>query len=251
VDLRAGDLVRAEEGKLHRVPVGGAPNGMTADAAGRLWFCDKDCNAIRYYDPNSGEFTTVCERAGDRPLSKPNDLAFDAAGNCLFTCPNYTEADPPGFVCCVSPDGSSRVIVDEMAFPNGLALAPGGERLVIAETRRNRLWFGSWDARELRWTDASPGYDLGGPNGPDGMAFAADGSLYVAAFGSGCIKVVDAEGALDETIALPGARPTNCCFDPSGKLGLVVTEAETGTLLSLPELGPGLPLYDGVAWCSA
>jgi len=34
----------------------------------------------------------------------------------------------------------------------------------------------------------------------------------------------------------------NCAFDPSGRLGLVVTEAGQGKLWSLPHLGPGVPL---------
>jgi gluconolactonase len=53
--------------------------------------------------------------------------------------------------------------------------------------------------------------------------------------------------ALDGTIArvfdLPGANPTNCTFDSSDRLGLVVTKAEKGLLLSLMGRGPGLPPF--------
>ena len=77
------------------------------------------------------------------------------------------------------------------------------------------------------------------------MAFGADDQLYVAVYGSGTIHVITKEGHIDKNIALPGNNPTNCAFDPSGKLGLVVTEAETGRILSLPDLGMGIPLFVG------
>jgi hypothetical protein len=38
-------------------------------------------------------------------------------------------------------------------------------------------------------------------------------------------------------------NPTNAAFDPTNRLGLVVTEAEKGLLLSLPEVGPGVTLF--------
>jgi gluconolactonase len=75
------------------------------------------------------------------------------------------------------------------------------------------------------------------------MAFAADGSLYVAIYSGGAVKVVGSDGEVEEVIPVPGANPTNCAFDPSGALGLVVAEAETGRLFSFPSLGPGAQLH--------
>jgi gluconolactonase len=77
------------------------------------------------------------------------------------------------------------------------------------------------------------------------MALGADGLLYVAVFGQGCIKSIDPTGAVVAVYATSGSRPTNCAFDPTGGLGLVVTEAERGEILSLCGLGPGAVLFDG------
>ena len=65
------------------------------------------------------------------------------------------------------------------------------------------------------------------------MAFATDGRLFVAIYSGGAVKVVGTDGEVEEVIPVPGANPTNCAFDPSGKLGLVVTEAEGGKLFSI------------------
>jgi gluconolactonase len=75
------------------------------------------------------------------------------------------------------------------------------------------------------------------------MALGADGLLYVAVYGSSQVKVFSPDGRQVSEQTLPGNNPTNCAFDPSGQLGLVVTEAEQGKLWSLPELGPGARLF--------
>ncbi|HUT77075.1 MAG TPA: SMP-30/gluconolactonase/LRE family protein, partial [Polyangia bacterium] len=98
VEIEAGNIVRLEDGRLDRIHTGGVPNGMTFDAAGRAWFCDREHHVIRAYDPAADEWDTMCETASGRTLSKPNDLAFDVAGNLVFTCPNYTPTDPAGSV---------------------------------------------------------------------------------------------------------------------------------------------------------
>ncbi|MFM8763488.1 MAG: hypothetical protein ACKOEZ_01440 [Spartobacteria bacterium] len=40
------------------------------------------------------------------------------------------------------------------------------------------------------------------------------------------MKTVAADGEVEQVIDVPRANPTNCAFEPSGRLGLVVTEAE-------------------------
>jgi len=246
VELQGGDLTRWREGKIQRFATGGNPNGAAVDAKGRIWFCDSsDNNAIRRLDAATGEFETLCEAADGRRLNKPNDLAFDAAGNCVFTCPHYSDDQPPSFVCCLAPSGDATIIGEPFEFSNGLAFTDGDKTLIVAETQTQRLWKGAWDAATCRWIDAAPWGDVGGPGGPDGMAFGADGLLYVAVYGSSQIRAVDADGKVVKTYDLPDQTPTNCAFDPAGEFGLVVTGAEKGLLLSLPDLGPGQPLFDG------
>lgn len=247
VELHGGNLVRWRNGRLDRYPTGGAPNGLAFDQAGRAWFCDAQQNAIRRFDPSTGIWETVVDTLDGRPLNKPNDLAFDSAGQLVFTCPGDSRQEPSGYVCCLHPDGSLTRIAGDMFFPNGLAFMDGDSTLVIAETYRQRLWRGQWDVTSARWVEAKPWADLGGQPGPDGMALGADGLLYVAVVRSGQIKVIDAEGQFVRGHKLPGQKPTNAAFDPRPErpLGLVVTEAERGLLLGLPKLGPGAPLFNG------
>lgn len=222
VELKGGNLCRFD-GTLMRIPTGGEPNGIAIDGAGRVWFCDASGSVRVHHD---GTTRTVLEEPG-----RPNDLAFDAVGNLLFTCPNNGRSEPLGYVCCRAPDGTVTCIAEGLQFANGLAFI--GEDLVIAETYHQRLWRGRWDAVARRWDGRVWATGLDGAPGPDGMAVAADGTLWVAVYGSGQVMAVDASGRIVRRIDVPGRNPTNCAFDPSGRLGLVVTEAEHGQLLSL------------------
>ncbi len=246
VELEGGCLTRWSNGDLTRHTCGGSPNGLAFDARGRAWFCDAGQNAVRCYDPAAGQSTIIVDQIDGAPLLMPNDLAFDRSGNLLFTCPGDSGDTPAGYVCCLRPDGTLVKIAEQLYFPNGLAFMDNGATLVVAETYRQRLWRGAWDSERCRWIGAQPWAEVGElPDGPDGMAVGADGLLYVAIYSGGCVKAVNPAGQVAAVYPLPGRCPTNVAFDPTGKLGMVITEAEQGQLLQCADLGPGIPLFAG------
>jgi gluconolactonase len=252
VDLKAGDLVRWAPEGLTRYTSGGAPNGLAFDWRGRAWFCDAKLNAVRRFDPATEQWSTLATTLdSETPLAKPNDLAFDPVGTLVFTCPG--EWNPPreaiGYVAALTPAGALMQVGTGMRFPNGLAFVDGGTALVVAETDTHSLWKGRWDAAAVRWEEPRPWAQVGGSIGPDGMAYGADGLLYVAVCGSGQVKAVDPSGRVIAAHRVRGTCPTNVAFDPSGRLGLIVTEAGPGRVVRLAKLGPGAPLFDGAqAW---
>ena len=243
VEVMGGNLVRWSERGLERFATGGAPNGLAFDRHGLAWFCDAAQCAIRTFNPTTRQYQTVADSIDGQPLFKPNDLAFDARGNLLFTCPGDSRYEPTGYVCCLSTSGELTKIADQLYFPNGLAVVDEGCGLVVAETFQRRLWKGLWDAGARNWIEPQPFADVSAVPGPDGMALGADGLLYVAVFRSGQLKAFSAAGELVKAFDLPGKNPTNAAFDPTNQLGMVVTEAEKGLLLSLPEVGPGVNLF--------
>lgn len=238
-----GSLVRwdPDVDGFDRIEIGGIPNAIAVDSADNLWICDFEYNAVRRYDPDTGTIDTVVDSVGGEPLDKPNDLAFDAEGNLVFTCSGDPEDNPNAptqYVCCYRRDGSVEKIAEGLVFPNGLTFVAPDE-LVVAETYEHRLLKGRWNPESGEWTNVTSWVDVGGPVGPDGMAVNADGNVCVAVFGQGAIKTVDRSGEIADAYQLAGSNPTNVAFDPAGDLGGVVTEVERGEMVSIPELGRG------------
>ncbi|WP_080903529.1 SMP-30/gluconolactonase/LRE family protein [Parabacteroides sp. Marseille-P3160] len=241
VELKGGNLLCfTSEQEIKRYPVNGGPNGIAIDRMDNIWFCDSKNNCISRFDQQTKNIEVVCSTVEEEPLNQPNDLAFDLSGNLLFTCPGNSRQEPTGYACVLS-KGIVRKITEQKFFPNGLAFTPDGKELVVAETYRHRIWKGKWDAVSCRWTEEAPWVEVGGPVGPDGMAFDSDGNLYVAVFGKQAVKVVSPEGQIIEEIPLPGKNPTNCAFLPTG--GLLVTETERGELVWIENGVKGCPLF--------
>lgn len=239
VELQAGSLVRIEGMDIRKQAVGGAPNGL-AWLGNELWFCDADRNSVRRLMPDETVETVV--GASDRlPVDRPNDLAFDRAGNLVFTCPGNSRQAPTGKIWCRCADGKIALIFEGLYFPNGLAFSADGTELVVAETYRQRLWRGDWDGDLGRWSNARIWATTTGPIGPDGMAFDIDGNLWVAIFDQGHVVAIGQDGSEIRRLVTKGRRPTNVAFHRAG--GLLVTEAELGQLLHYPSLPSGAPVF--------
>lgn len=243
VELAAGMLWhRSVHGEVRRHFVDGRPNGIALDYHGRVWFCDSGHNAIRLLDPATNKVWTVVDSLRGHPLDKPNDLAFDRLGNLVFTCPGDSRTEPTGYACALASDGALSVIASALYFPNGLAFTRDDEALLIAETRRQRIWTGCWEADTRTWSNPRVLATTAGQIGPDGLALDAAGGIYVAVHGSNRIQIKTFKGASAGSLSVGTGNPTNCAFDPTGRLGLVVTEAAHGAVLSFADVGPGLPV---------
>lgn len=232
VEYHAGSIGRLNDGGVARFDVGGRPNGI-AFMGNDLIYCDAEHNTVRRMvvgEPGPHHSEVFASHVG---VKGPNDLAPDRSGGLVFTAPGDSRKEPTGGVWRRAADGAVSLIAQSMYFPNGLAFIDEGKTLVVAETYRHRLWRGAWEGD--CWLEPRPWIEVGGPIGPDGMALGPDGLLYVAIYGQGEIAAIDDSGRIARRLAAPGLKPTNVAFDPSGRLGLIVTEAERGLLACLPD----------------
>lgn len=238
VEIQGGNLSKWSGNTLKRFDVDGTPNGATIDSKGNIWFCDSARGEVRVFYPCANKFETICSKTdGETPLKRPNDLIFDTKGNLLFSDHADGRQEKLSTIC-VLPKGKNvaKIISQDKLFTNGLALCNKGKTLIFAETYNQLLWIADWDPEKLELRNERPFAKAGeGPWGPDGIAFDEQENLYVTIFNEQKINIYNKTGAFIDSITCPGNRPTSCAFDPSGKLGLVVTEAERGEIIYYPD----------------
>lgn len=110
-----------------------------------------------------------------------NDIVVDAHGNAYannigFDFPGSEPA--PGFVVLVTPEGTVRLVADDLAFPNGMAATEDGATLVVAESHANRLTaYGIDDDGDL---DERRVWAATGDDHPDGICVDVEGAVWFA-----------------------------------------------------------------------
>jgi len=237
--LRAGEPIA-------QVETGGGPNGLAEGPGGILYVAQNGANVIstRSARPTSPGLQTIVDGTVTDLVTgqvAPNDLVFGPDGRVWFTDPVGTTGAAAGSrVCAYDPDtGQVSVAIDEVAFPNGLAFGVDPADLYVADSEtgdilRYRVGDGPPYRREVFARD--PG------SGPDGIAFDADGYLYVAAFELDQVVVWDPAGRLVRRISTgEGSRPTNLCFAGPDLDRLVVTLARGGRVVVAAERFAGRP----------
>lgn len=224
---------------------GGIPAGLAFHPDGSLWVADEgdDIHGLLRITPDGNAEIVVNEYEG-RALNGANDLVFDRNGVIYFSDPWRSGPDNPvGGFYRYFPDGRLEQIDTGLQFPNGVALNADESAVYLAETYQMRILRyaigpdGSVEPAEV-WGPT------GEPAGPDGMAFAADGTLYCAHHGGGRIDIFSPDGERIDEIAMPGASVTNCAFGGQDGKTLIVTEVDTASLYSIPMTVRGQPLND-------
>ncbi len=174
--------------RIHRVAhTGGRPLGLEIDPDGRLLVCDARRGLLRV-DPASGAVETLSAEVGGRPYVFCNNAAIATNGDVWFSDSStkfgidqwkddLVQHTRTGRLLRRSPDGSVEVVLDGLAFANGVALAADESYVAVAETGLRtvvRHWLSGPRAGERDLLAAGlPGY-------PDNIARGSDGLIWVS-----------------------------------------------------------------------
>ena len=168
-------------------------------------------------DSETGKVSTYCDFSNILSDYSPkyviNDMTVNKNGQayvgvCAVDFDENQSIGPnniPSFsnLLLVDTDGSVKIASERMTFPNGMAISPDGNTLVVAETFANRLT--SFDINsDGSLKNKRVFADIGAPT--DGISMDQEGCVWVALpsyqFGGhgGWVRVKDGGEILDEVI---------------------------------------------------
>ncbi len=143
-----------------------------------------------------------------------NDLTTDDAGRVYVGSLAFQALsnDPPkpGHLHVIDLDGSARTISDGVMLTNGLGFSPDGKRLYHCDSldKLIRVYDVRADGAVGPWRVFAK-VEAGVP---DGMAVAADGSVWVALAHGSCVGVFEPDGSERTRVKVPLPMVTNVCF---------------------------------------
>ena len=211
-------------------------NGLALDGEGRLVMCDHGNRAIVRLNAENFTKTRLATTYGGRRFNSPNDLAVHSSGAIYFTDPSYglegLNASPvrelsANGVYRLGPEGDVTLATGDFTFPNGLAFSPDESILYIGQSDGQQPILRAYDVQPdgsltdgRLFFDAKPLSDQGRRGAPDGMAVAADGTVF--ATGPGGVLVIAPDGTHLGTIET-GQATANCTFGGSDGQTLYMT----------------------------
>lgn len=166
---------------------GGRPLGIEIDLDRRLLVCDAHRGVLRV-DPRSGAVEAVVDRIGRAPMMFCNNAAVAADGTVWFSDSStlygieqwkddFLQDTRTGRLARLGTDGTVEVVLDGLAFANGVALSADESYVAVAETGARtvvRWWLSGPKAgtRDFLVTGL-PGY-------PDNISRGSDGLVWVS-----------------------------------------------------------------------
>jgi len=192
---------------------------------------------LAWVDWPSAVVTPIVAVEPNQPDNRCNDGKRDPAGRFwIGTMSRGGDVVGAGALYRLENDGTLTRMLTGLTIANGMAWSPDQRTMYFIDSPTREVWAFDFDpadsAISRRRTVVKVPESLGWP---DGMTIDAEGNLWVAHWGAGCVARWEAEsGRLLETIATDCPHTSSCCFGGADERDLYITTSQLG--LSATEL---------------
>ncbi|MEW2354152.1 SMP-30/gluconolactonase/LRE family protein [Spirillospora sp. NPDC029432] len=225
VDMLAGDVLSlAADGTVGRRHVGTVAAAVRPRERGGAVIGVERGFALE--DPD-GTVTHLPEVWDDRGV-RMNEGGCDPHGRFYCGSMAYDKHEGGAALYRLDPDGSVRVVLENVTISNGLEWSPDGALAYYNDTPTGRIDVFDYDP-EGGLTGRRQFAEIARDDGhPDGLAVDAAGGVWVALNHAGRVRRYTPFGAVDEEIELPVRQVTACAFGGEALDELFITTSREG-----------------------
>lgn len=153
-----------------------------------------------------------------------NDVIADPEGRVF--CGTMSPPDRRGRLYRLDPDGSLRVVLEEVGVSNGMGFSPDRTQFYHTDTAAGTIFVHDYDRSTGELTNRRPFIVHPQPQGgPDGMTVDAEGRIWSARWNDGCIVRYGLDGKETDRIAFPARKVSCATFAGDDCRDLYVTTA--------------------------
>jgi sugar lactone lactonase YvrE len=220
VDMLAGDVLSlAADGTIDRRHVGNIAAVLRPRRRGGAVIGVERGFVLEDAD---GALTHLGELWSDTNV-RMNEGGCDPDGRFYCGSMAYDQLPGAGALYRLDPDGSVRVVLENVTISNGLEWSPDGSKAYYNDTFTQRIDIFDYDG-ESGLTGRRPFAEIPAEaGGPDGLTIDEEGGVWVALYGGGAVRRYTPEGVLDEVIKVPAKMVTACTFGGQDHSQLFIT----------------------------
>ena len=225
VDMLAGDVLSLTAGgAIDRRHVGSVAAAIRPRHRGGAVIGVERGFALEDVD---GTLTHLDELWSDTNV-RMNEGGCDPDGRFYCGSMAYDQRPDAGALYRLDPDGSVRVVLENVTVSNGLEWSPNGSRAYYNDTPTHRIDVFDYES-ESGLTGRRPFVDLSAEAAhPDGLTVDAQGGVWVALDNGSAVRRYTPDGVLDEVIEVPARKVTACTFGGPHLDQLFITTSREG-----------------------
>jgi sugar lactone lactonase YvrE len=186
-----------------------------------------------------GGFEPLAAFEADRPLNRLNEIKCDRQGRLWVGSMRDFAVETAGALYRISA-GVPAEVISGVRIPNSLGWSPNGDTLYFADTADGCIRAYDFDAASGGIGPARAFFDDGrAPGRPDGCVVDAEGGLWSARHGGGCVVRIAPDAEITDRVDLPpGVQPTACALGGAGLRTLYITTTRQGLTAEQIEAAP-------------
>ncbi|WP_052389940.1 SMP-30/gluconolactonase/LRE family protein [Belnapia moabensis] len=175
------------------------------------------------FEPETGQLEFLAAPEGHSSHHRLNDGKVDSSGRFWFGTMHVDEQPSEGALHMLDGRGRMSRIDGPYTVPNGPAFSPDGHTMYCADSPTRMIYSfhlrrGASEKRIFVRFGDDDGY-------PDGMVVDAEGCLWVAHWGGGCVSRFGADGRPLGRIEVSTKNVTSCAFGSADMRTLFITTA--------------------------